>query len=82
MVKDALKIRSLCVGLRAIRLLVVVFACVAATAAEQREATASELEALSPGVTLPVQLGRLLRAGKVKGRNSDRCKDDAKGSGE
>jgi hypothetical protein len=45
-------------------LLVCVFTFTVAIA--QREAALSELEVLPPGVTLPVQLGRVLRAGKVK----------------
>jgi hypothetical protein len=41
------------------------FMCVAAAVA-QREAAVSELEMLPPGITLPVKLGRSLRAGKVR----------------
>ena len=64
MPKSALKCEPVYVVLRAFLLLAGVFVCVT-TAVAQREVAISELQALPPGVTLPVQLGRSLRAGKV-----------------
>ncbi len=52
------------VAMRAALLLVCVFTFRIAIA--QRGSAVSELEALRPGVTLPVQLNRAIRAGKVK----------------
>ena len=49
----------------AVLLLGGVFVCVAAAVA-QREAAVSELEALPPGVTLPVKVERVIRAGKIQ----------------
>lgn len=51
------------VVMRTVLLLVCVFSFGVAMA---QRADISEMEALRPGVTLPVQLGRALRAGKVK----------------
>jgi hypothetical protein len=65
MPKDSLKRESVRVALRAVLVLAGVFAFAAAAAA-QREAAISELGVLPQGVTLPVQLGRSLRAGKVR----------------
>jgi hypothetical protein len=65
MLKGALKRAPERMAYRAVFLLGGVFLCVAAAVA-QREAAVSELETLPPGVTLPVQLGRALRAGKVQ----------------
>jgi hypothetical protein len=53
-------------SLRAVLLLAGLFAFAAAAAGAQRETAVSELQVLPPGVTLPVRLGRALRAGKVK----------------
>jgi hypothetical protein len=64
MTKCALKCEPVFLILRAFLLLAGVFVCVTAAVA-QREVAISELGALPPGVTLPVQLGRSLRAGKV-----------------
>jgi hypothetical protein len=65
MLKGALKREPLHMVPKAVLLLGGVFVCVAAAVA-QREAAVSELQELPPGVTLPVKLGRWLRAGKVK----------------
>jgi hypothetical protein len=65
MLRGSLKRESWRRALRAVLALAGVFAFVAGAVA-QREAAVSELEALSSGVTLPVQLGRSLRAGKVQ----------------
>jgi hypothetical protein len=65
MLKVAFKRGALGMANGAVLLLGGVFLCVAAAVA-QREAAVSELEALPPGVTLPVKLGRSLRAGKVQ----------------
>jgi hypothetical protein len=65
MLNGSLKRESLCMGFRVFLVLAGVFAFVAAAVA-QREAAISELGALPQGVTLPVQLGRSLRAGKVR----------------
>jgi hypothetical protein len=64
MLEGTLKRESVRMTLRAGIVLAGVFVCVTAAVA-QREVAISELQALSPGVTLPVQLGRSLRAGKV-----------------
>jgi hypothetical protein len=64
MPKCALKCEPVYRILRTFLLLAGVFVCVTAAVA-QREVAISELGALTPGVTLPVQLGRSLRAGKV-----------------
>jgi hypothetical protein len=65
MLKSSLKRESVRMALRAVLVLAGVFAFVAAAVA-QREAAISELGVLPQGVTLPVQLGRSLRAGKVR----------------
>jgi hypothetical protein len=65
MLKGFLKRGSVRMALRSVLVLAGVFAFVAASVA-QREAAVSELGALPPGVTLPVKLGRWLRAGKVR----------------
>ena len=65
MLNGSLKSESVRMALSAVLVLAGVFAFVAGAVA-QREAAVSELEALSPGVTLPVQLGRSLRAGKLQ----------------
>jgi len=65
MLKDALKRAPVCIAHGVVLLLSGAFLCVASAVA-QREAAVSELEGLSPGVTLPVQLGRSLRAGDVR----------------
>jgi len=65
MLKGSLNRESVRMALRAVLVLAGVFAFVAAAAA-QREAAISELEVLPQGVTLPVKLGRSLRAGKVR----------------
>ena len=65
MLKGALRRESVLMALGAVLLLGGVFACFAAAVA-QREAAVSELQVLPPGVTLPVNLGRSLRAGKVQ----------------
>ena len=62
MLKDVLRRESVRMALL---LLGGFFWCVAAAVA-QHEAAVSELQALPPGVTLPVKLGRWLRAGKVQ----------------
>jgi hypothetical protein len=66
MLRGALKREPVRMSLRAVLLLAGFFAFAAATAGAQREAAVSELEVLPPGVTLPVKLGRSLRAGKVQ----------------
>jgi hypothetical protein len=63
--KGSLTRESVRMALRAVLVLAGLFAFVAAGVA-QREAAISELGALPEGVTLPVQLGRSLRAGKVR----------------
>ena len=65
MLKGALRRESVRMTRGAVILLGGVFLCVAAAVA-QREAAVSELEALPPGVTLPVKVERALRAGKVQ----------------
>jgi hypothetical protein len=65
MLKGALKRESVRVAHRAVLLLGGVCVCVAAAVA-QREAAVSELQALPPGITLPVKMERSLRAGKVQ----------------
>jgi hypothetical protein len=65
MLNGSLKRESLRMVLRAVLVLAGVFAFAGAAVA-QREAAISELEVLPQGVTLPVQLGRSLRAGKVR----------------
>jgi len=65
MLRGALKRGGVGMANGAVLLLGSVFLCVAAAVA-QREAAVSELEALPPGVTLPVKVGRALRAGKVQ----------------
>jgi hypothetical protein len=65
MLKGSLKRESVRMALRAVLVLAGVFAVVAVAVA-QREAVIAELGALPQGVTLPVQLGRSLRAGKVR----------------
>jgi hypothetical protein len=65
MLKGSLNRESLRMALRAVLVLACVFAFVAAGVA-QREVAISELGVLPQGVTLPVQLGRSLRAGKVR----------------
>ena len=65
MLKGALKRESVRMALRVVLLLGGVFVCVAAAVA-QREAAVSELQALPPGITLPVKMERSLRAGKVQ----------------
>jgi hypothetical protein len=65
MLKGALKREAVRMAQGAVLLLGVVFVCVA-TADAQREAAVSELQMVPPGVTLPVKVGRLLRAGKVQ----------------
>ena len=65
MLKGALNRAPARMALRAV-LLLGGFLLSIGSAVAQREATVSELEGLSPGVTLPVQLGRSLRAGKVQ----------------
>ena len=65
MLKGALKREFVRMALGAVLLLGGVFVCDAA-AVVQREVAVSELQALPRGVTLPVRLGRLLRAGKVR----------------
>jgi hypothetical protein len=65
MLKGSLERESLRMALRAVLVLAGVFAFVAAAVA-QREAAISELRVLPQGVTLPVQLGQSLRAGKVR----------------
>ncbi len=64
MLHDGSKLVPRRVVMRAALLLVCVF--IFRVAIAQREAAISELVGLSPGVTLPVQLGRSLRAGKVR----------------
>jgi hypothetical protein len=64
MLHDAPKLVSRRVVMRTALLLVCVFLFSVAMA--QREVALSELEVLPPGVTLPVQLNRALRAGKIK----------------
>jgi hypothetical protein len=65
MLKGSLKRGSVRMALRAVLVLASIFAFAAAAVA-QREAAISELGVLPQGVTLPVQLGRSLRAGKVR----------------
>jgi hypothetical protein len=65
MAKVALKREAVRMAHEAVLLLGGVFLYVVAAVA-QREAAVSELEALPPGVTLPVKVGRSLRAGKVQ----------------
>jgi hypothetical protein len=65
MLKGALKRESVCMAHGAVLLLGGFFLCVASAVA-QREAAVSELEALPPGVTLPVKVDRSLRAGKIQ----------------
>ena len=65
MLKAALKPGAVGMAKRTVLLLGGVFLCAAAAVA-QREAAVSELEALPPGVTLPVKVGRALRAGKTQ----------------
>ncbi len=65
MLNGSLKRESVRKALGAVLVLAGVFAFMAAGVA-QREAAISELEVLPQGVTLPVQLGRSLRAGKVR----------------
>ena len=65
MLKGVLSRQFVRMALGAVLLLGGFFLCVAAAVA-QREAAVSELQALPPGVTLPVKLGRWLRAGKVQ----------------
>src|SRR5580704_287465 len=65
MLKGALQRELVRMALGAVLLLGGVFVCDVAAVA-QREAAVSELQALPPGVTLPVNLGRSLRAGKVQ----------------
>ena len=65
MLKGALTREFVRMALGAVLLLGGVFVC-AASAVVQREAAVSELQVLPRGVTLPVRLGRLLRAGKVQ----------------
>src|SRR5580704_17941340 len=65
MLKGALQRELVRMALGAVLLLGGVFGCAVAAVA-QREAAVSELQVLPPGVTLPVQLGRSLRAGKVQ----------------
>jgi hypothetical protein len=65
MLEGSLKRESVRMALRAVLVLAGVFAFVAPAVA-QHEAAVSELGALPPGVTLPVKLGRWLRAGKVR----------------
>ncbi len=65
MLKGSLKRESVRMALRAVLVLAGVFAFAAAAVA-QREAAISELGVLPQGVTLPVKLGRSLRAGKVR----------------
>ncbi len=64
MLKGPLNCESVRIVLRSVLLPVGVFLCVTAAVA-QREVAISELGPLPPGVTLTVQLGRSLRAGKV-----------------
>jgi hypothetical protein len=64
MLKGSLKCESVRMAFRVVLVLAGVFAFVAAAVA-QREVAISELGALPLGVTLPVQLGRSLHAGKV-----------------
>lgn len=65
MLRGFLKSEAVRIALRAILVLAGVFVFVAAAVA-QHEAAISELGTLPQGVTLPVQLGRSLRAGKVR----------------
>jgi hypothetical protein len=66
MLRGALMREPVRMSLRAVLLLAGFFAFAVVAAAAQRETAVSELQALPPGVTLPVRLGRALRAGKVK----------------
>jgi hypothetical protein len=64
MLKSAWKRESVRMALKYVFLLTGVFVCVTAVVA-QREVAISELGTLPVGVTLPVQLGRSLRSGKI-----------------
>jgi hypothetical protein len=64
MLKGAWKRESVRMALKYVFLLTGVFVCVTAVVA-QREVAISELGTLPVGVTLPVQLGRSLRSGKI-----------------
>jgi hypothetical protein len=66
MLRGALMGEPVRMSLRAVLLLAGFFAFAAAAAGAQRETAVSELQVLPPGVTLPVKLGRSLRAGKVQ----------------